>query len=279
MLLLQLLGEEPSHPPQTPLLHSRAGRVKSGINVALRQPERSGSEAYGALGALWLIAVCTVAGGAVWSGTDGAAAAARRRQRQRGGAGDSSADAAEDGTAVITMRGAVTMMLFSSAFLVGLFFLLSRWVVLALVLLFALGGWQALAVLLTAAAGAMTPLSHLPALRLPTLSLPLLGLLSPLELGGLVVSAGVTGTWLACRGAGWAWGLQDVLSVALMLLILRQIHLPNLKVRWEMWVGWGDCVHHCVSVSVSQCVLCPAAADWWWLGISRQFLRGTCMDP
>lgn len=36
--------------------------------------------------------------------------------------------------------------------------------------------------------------------------------------------------WLACRSTAWAWLLQDLLGVCLIVLLLRQFRLPSLKV-------------------------------------------------
>lgn len=40
----------------------------------------------------------------------------------------------------------------------------------------------------------------------------------------------MTGLWVTFRSSSWAWILQDTMGVSLLLLILRQFKLPNLKV-------------------------------------------------
>ncbi len=65
-----------------------------------------------------------------------------------------------------------------------------------------------------------------------TVSLPWLGTSSVLSLVAQSVAAAVTITWVVCRHSTWAWTLQDVLGIALMLLVLQQLRLPNLKVGW-----------------------------------------------
>lgn len=45
---------------------------------------------------------------------------------------------------------------------------------------------------------------------------------------GVVTSA----TWLVWRHAGWAWVLQDLMGLALVLNIMATLRIPNLKVEY-----------------------------------------------
>lgn len=39
--------------------------------------------------------------------------------------------------------------------------------------------------------------------------------------------------WLLFRSTSWAWVLQDLLGISLIVMVLRQFRLPNLKVKSE----------------------------------------------
>ena len=45
------------------------------------------------------------------------------------------------------------------------------------------------------------------------------------------VALATVAVWLGFRDWAWAWLLQDLLGICLIVLVLRQFRLPNLKVR------------------------------------------------
>jgi hypothetical protein len=93
------------------------------------------------------------------------------------------------------------------------------------VVLFCLAAVQALVY-----AGVPLLNSVLPVLRSRQVSLPLLGTVPLAEVLVVPCAIAITGTWALLRDAKGAWVLGDVMGVALMLLILRQMRLPNIQV-------------------------------------------------
>eukprot|EP00887_Chlorella_sp_A99_P007587 scaffold28.g7587.t1 len=205
--------------------------------ASLRQPPTGGVDWSSAV--LWALATGTVVAASAWAGREQAAALA---WQQSGAAGRKGGERGEE-QLVITGAGAVWFVVIASAMLLLLFFLLSKWVALLLVVLLALGAWQAMAALLLAALARVCPPAWQAAY---TPRLPGLDALPVLNLATAVVAGGLCLTWVLCRHALWAWVLQDLLAVCLMLVILRQLLLPNLKVA---------------------CILLPLAFcyDVWWV--------------
>ena len=115
------------------------------------------------------------------------------------------------------------------------------------------GALRGLAVARVPVAAAVLPvrLSH------ATLHLPArLGRLSGAEAAAAATSGALTVTWLACRGT-WAgaWLIQDSLAVALLLLVLRSVRLPSVRVA---------------------CVLLPLCLvyDVWWVFLQPAVTAG-----
>lgn len=173
--------------------------------------------------ALWLLATGCVLTAAWWAGRDqlasqyGGTASHKGQEKQQ--------PQQEEGLH-ITSAGAVGFVVLSSAMLLLLFFFLSKWVALLLVILFAIGAWQSTTSLVsTWLASTCPPTWH--AVYVP---LPGIGATPALTLAAATLSGAVTLTWVLCRHAVWSWVLQDFLAICLMLLIMRQLLLPNLKV-------------------------------------------------
>ena len=87
--------------------------------------------------------------------------------------------------------------------------------------LFSLGAVQALA-------AALSPLSSwlLPhqSFHPPVGQIPVHAVLS------FGASLAVVVVWLVFRSSAWAWALQDVLGISLIVMVLRQFRLPDIKV-------------------------------------------------
>jgi len=88
--------------------------------------------------------------------------------------------------------------------------------------LFSLGAIQALA-------AALTPLCSW---LLPHQSIhPSIGQVPVHAVLSLSLSTAVVAVWLVFRSSSWAWALQDLLGVSLIVMVLRQFRLPDIKVR------------------------------------------------
>ena len=87
--------------------------------------------------------------------------------------------------------------------------------------LFSLGAVQSLA-------AALTPLC---AVLLPHQTLhPPIGPVPAHAVLSLTLSTCTVAVWLIFRSSPWAWVLQDMLGVSLIVMVLRQFRLPDLKV-------------------------------------------------
>jgi signal peptide peptidase-like protein 2B len=193
---------------------------QGGVSVTLRQVQQRKFDAAAAL--LWAMAVATVAGGALWGGADMLHAA-------HGGFSSGAGGDAEGGgspVAEITPRAAAAFAFASSALLLFLYFLAGDWVALALALMYCVAAWQSTTLVLLSIMNRVAP----PAWRAAALRLPRGGATPALPAAAAAAAAGLAGAWLAFRGAHWAWALQDALSVSVLLLLLRSVHLPSLRV-------------------------------------------------
>ncbi len=87
--------------------------------------------------------------------------------------------------------------------------------------LFSLGAVQALAAALTPLCSWLLPHQtlHPPIGQIPAHAVLSLG-----------ISLGVVTVWLVFRSSAWAWVLQDLLGISLIVLVLRQFRLPDIKV-------------------------------------------------
>jgi signal peptide peptidase-like protein 2B len=182
---------------------------------------------------LWLMAVATVVAGSLWCGSDYALELKGSgfstnpedgRHSSIGGASSGGGGGLE--ILEITMKGAVGFVCVASAMLLLLFFFLNKVFFYIILVGFAAAGAQALGVMLL-------PLvcKALPRLAANSISLPWgwgdIGVVE-LMLTPVVLAAAVV--WALFRNAAWSWVLQDILGVAIMLLVLRTLRLPNLRV-------------------------------------------------
>ncbi len=252
-----------------------AGRA----TVALRAPPQPALDPSASV--LWLLAVAAAGGGALWASAD---AVATRAGGASGHGSGSAGGINGEPAAAITARGAVLYLLVASGVLLLLFFLASHWLSTALAVLFALGAWQAAAVVLLAALRAAAPREW----RAAALSPPFFGAVGALSAAASTLAALAATTWLACRAAPWAWALQDALSVALLLLLFRTAHLPNLRVATALlasaaaydvwWVFLQPLVTGGASVMVAVASGGPAGAPPPML-LAVPFLRGLGSRP
>lgn len=179
---------------------------------------------------LWAVAVGTVVAGAYWSSVK------ERREARGAGAGpggagssgadgEDGADASDEEVAYLSERAAYCFVVVASCGLLVLFFFVSV-LIYVLIVLFALGGSQGLYSLLASPARRLMPLSW----RRPRYCVPHLGTYSVLNLTVAAPCVAFAAVWAVRRNEPDAWIMQDVLAVALLLLIQRTLRLPNVKV-------------------------------------------------
>ncbi|GIL57826.1 hypothetical protein Vafri_13059 [Volvox africanus] len=178
---------------------------------------------------LWLLAVGTVAGGAVWSGADHLAARRAAMEEQdpllRGGPATAKVPGITE-TMDLTPYAALAFVAVASGMLLLLYFFLNRLFFFVLLGLFCVASVQSQTVLYSAGLQAVLPRPH----RHATIMVPLVGLCPWAVVLTLPVAVAVAVVWAIQRNASWAWVLQDVQGVALMLLVLRSLRIPSLKV-------------------------------------------------
>ena len=91
--------------------------------------------------------------------------------------------------------------------------------------MFSFAAIQALTAVLSACFGRIAP-------RLQSLACELwgCGTIDYVTLAACVPATLVVVVWFVGRHAVWAWPLQDAMGVALIMLLLRQFRLPDIKV-------------------------------------------------
>ncbi|GIL78347.1 hypothetical protein Vretifemale_7712, partial [Volvox reticuliferus] len=178
---------------------------------------------------LWLLAVGTVAAGAIWSGVDHLAAHRAAMEEQdpllRGGTSKPKGSGIAE-TMDLTPYAALGFVVVASGMLLLLYFFLNRVFFFVLLGLFCVASVQSQTVLYSAGLQAMLPRPH----RHATIAVPLVGLCPLTVVLALPVAVAVAVVWAIQRNASWAWVLQDAQGVALMVLVLRSLRIPCLKV-------------------------------------------------
>ena len=113
------------------------------------------------------------------------------------------------------------------------------------IMLFSMGGVQALA-------AALTPLC---AWLLPHQSInPPIGEVFVHAILSFSLSIATVAVWLIFRTSSWAWILQDLLGMSLIVMVLRHFRLPNIKVSnrqlLQYWANeQADMLHVCLRIS------------------------------
>lgn len=190
---------------------------------------------------LLLLAVCTIAAGTWWTVCDDQAGV--RLLSMQGQVASDEQEENENFALLLTEWNAVMFVLVASSVLLTLFLFMSELFMILLILIFALAAFQSLLYF-------TQPMieSIFPSLRSEKVEYPLLGENPKSSLIGIPLSLFVVVIWVVFRHSNWSWMLQDLMGVSLMVFILRQFRLPNLRVA---------------------CVLLPLAFvyDVWWVFI------------
>lgn len=177
---------------------------------------------------LFLIAVATVVAGAYWGSTKERAAAAAAAGGATGVAaaeGAAGAGGGESEVAYVSERAAYGFVVFASLGLIVLFFFV-KVLIYVLIVLFALGGAQGLFALGQPLSRRLLPASW----HVNRYEVRMCGVFSPADLALSLPCAAFATAWLVLRNDGSGWVMQNVLAVALLLLIQRTLRLPNVKV-------------------------------------------------
>jgi signal peptide peptidase-like 2B len=96
--------------------------------------------------------------------------------------------------------------------------------------LFCLAAVQAMAMVIATALLAAFPKHARHSVRVP-----LLGTCSTMVLVAVAASTTVALVWAMFRNSLWAWVLQDFMGVSVMLLVLRTMRIPSIKVQIWFW--------------------------------------------
>jgi signal peptide peptidase-like protein 2B len=148
------------------------------------------------------------------------------RKERAVAAGDPNASRIDDTMHVeLTNRAAMTFLACSSLALVVLFFFIG-YLVYLLIALFTFIGAMALFELLIGSAEERCP----PHWRRPLFSLPFVGDVTPVMLACFLPSATLALVWVVGRKAWWAWPLQDLLGVAILVTMQRAVRLTSIRV-------------------------------------------------
>ncbi|MEW5316705.1 MAG: hypothetical protein WDW38_008057 [Sanguina aurantia] len=171
---------------------------------------------------LWVVAIATVIVGSLWSGSEylsSRAAAANDIDEHK-------AEPVSMDVMDISPTTAVMFVASSSAILLLMFFFLNKVFFFILLGLFCLGSIQAMVVVTLALADALLP----PSLACHHTALPYLGATQSCAVAAVPLCTALSIGWAVARNSAWSWTLQDVQGVALMLVALRTLRLPNMQV-------------------------------------------------
>jgi signal peptide peptidase-like protein 2B len=220
-----------------------AGLLRDGtVKVLMYSPKRPVvdiSEIF-----LWLMAVGTVLGASFWSAwTAKEAAQEHYRSIKEGGdpyLSDGEHDTNKD-VVDINVVSACLFMVMASVFLLVLYYFMSQWFLILLVVLFCIGGFEGLQTCMvsllsrwfTQAAGTF-------------FSVPVLGSMSVLSLTVAPFALSFAVLWGIYRNLSFAWIGQDVLGISLILSVLQIVRIPNIKVVFAAFLramSWIWCIY------------------------------------
>lgn len=177
---------------------------------------------------LWMIAVGTVICASIWSECIACEQHADPYDELTP-KGSSSAGAVKDDSEQevldINVKGAVFFIIIASTFLVILYFFMSSWFVWLLIVFFCIGGIQGMhactvALILRASRNCARK----------TVMLPILGEVKVLSVVVCPLCMAFAIFWVVKRHASYSWFFQDLLGICLMINVLQQARLPNIKV-------------------------------------------------
>jgi len=157
---------------------------------------------------------------------------ARLRQKLTSGLGEGGGAPAEEEepTLVLSEKMAVFIVIQATCGLLIMYFLLSNIFFKIILVFYALISTQAIWVQATFLFEYLSTKRRMPWME-RSINLPLLGSCQVYQLACLVLGLAVSVTWAVVRTrANWAWVLQDVSGICIILTILAFLKLPNLKI-------------------------------------------------
>jgi signal peptide peptidase-like protein 2B len=177
---------------------------------------------------LWLMAVGTVLGASFWSAwTAKEAAQEHYRSIKEGGdpyLSDGEHDANKD-VVDINVVSACLFMVLASVFLLVLYYFMSQWFLILLVILFCIGGFEGLQTCMVSLLSRWFPQA-----AGTYFTVPVLGSMSALSLTVAPFALLFSILWGIYRNLSFAWIGQDVLGISLILSVLQIVRIPNIKV-------------------------------------------------
>lgn len=203
---------------------------------------------------LLLLAVCTIAAGTWWTVCDDHAGITLLSMH--GEVASDGQEEHENFALLLTEWNAVMFVLVASSVLLVLFLFMSDLFMILLILIFALAAFQSLLYF-------TQPLieSVFPSFRAEKVEYPFFGENPRSSVIGIPLNLAIVVVWVVFRHSNWSWMLQDLMGVSLMVFILRQFRLPNLRVASVLlplafiydvwWVFIQPRVFHDQSVMVS----------------------------
>ncbi|CAK9208880.1 unnamed protein product [Sphagnum jensenii] len=176
---------------------------------------------------LWVMAVGTILGASFWSAWTAKEAAQEHYRRLKEGADSypTESDVEEKDIVDINIVSAVLFLVLASVFLILLYYFMSNWFLILLVVLFCIGGFEGLQTCVVSLLSRWFPRE-----AGTYINVPVLGPLS--KLGLIVAPFCITFSvlWGVFRQASFAWVGQDILGISLILTVLQIVRLPNIKV-------------------------------------------------
>lgn len=173
---------------------------------------------------LWMIAMGTVVAGALWSGQDYKDGRARSRRIALLASDDDSGNVQAQAVVVNELM-AICLVLGASAMLLLLFFVLNKFVYIALLGLFVLAASQGMGVLIGSLIDRVVPRANSKTVRFGGW-----GEVTCSNLIAFPVALALCVLWAIFRNAPHSWIVQDFIGSGILLWALRVIRIPSLKV-------------------------------------------------
>lgn len=243
------------------LLIHMVDEVHANVLIRLRRPQLSDKIDPSAI-ILWVLAIGTLSLAGIWC-----ICSMKHDQDAEHGPnmvsfGDMIIDSEDGG--LVTAQAAWSFVFVASLALLLLYFFLSDALVVALSVLFSLAAVQAMGLIISTILWITLPLPWKEkVVKIPNIlknkffsgdSLPVIVVVSN------AISIAVGLTYFLFRDRHWVWVIQDILSMSFMILVLRTLHLPNIRVASILlisamlydvwWVFLQPLVTHSESVMV-----------------------------
>ncbi|KAK4420121.1 Signal peptide peptidase-like 3 [Sesamum alatum] len=205
------------------LTKSMAGGVK--VELLIYSPDKPSVDY--SVSFLWLMSVGAVMSASLWSEftESGQHDQHSNATAPKGSDGAAGKDEEEDEILQLSIKTAIIFVLIASTFLLLLYFFMSSWFIWVLIVLFCIGGIQGMHKCISSLV-----LSKCKGCGEKMVNLPLLGETSIFSLLVFILCLAFAVAWAANRKASFSWIGQDILGICMMITVLQQAQLPNIKV-------------------------------------------------